>query len=232
MSDIKPAQSDHENSKTDPEKVPQSQQADASPEDANSSEVDKISDKKPDGLNDKAQLSPPVPAGPEPGPVSQWLREQGLQNTPLERDHIGVEMVRVEPLSLLMIASALKGQGFDHLQCQGGYDEGPGLQLVCFYHMVAMGEWTEQVLVNPSQNVLREVRLKVFLSREGTPSLPSLYGLFRGADWQERETFDMFGIKFDGHPHPKRLLMPEDWKGWPLRKDYVQPDFYEMQDAY
>ena len=79
---------------------------------------------------------------------------------------------------------------------------------------------------------LREVRLKVFLSREGTPALPSIYGLFRGADWQERETFDMFGIHFEGHPHPKRLLMPEDWKGWPLRKDYVQPDFYEMQDAY
>ena len=69
-------------------------------------------------------------------------------------------------------------------------------------------------------------------NKEGTPSLPSIYGLFRGADWQERETFDMFGIHFDGHPHPKRLLMPEDWKGWPLRKDYVQPDFYEMQDAY
>ena len=79
---------------------------------------------------------------------------------------------------------------------------------------------------------MREVRLKVFLPREGTPSVPSLYKLFRGADRQERETFDMFGIVLEGHPHPKRLLMPEDWKGWPLRKDYVQPDFYEMQDAY
>ena len=62
--------------------------------------------------------------------------------------------------------------------------------------------------------------------------MPSLYKIFKGSDWQERETFDMFGINFKDHPHPKRLLMPEDWKGWPLRKDYVQPDFYEMQDAY
>jgi len=77
-----------------------------------------------------------------------------------------------------------------------------------------------------------EVRLKVFLPRDGALTIPSLYGIWRGADWQERETFDMFGIQYEGHPHPKRLLMPEDWKGWPLRKDYVQPDFYEMQDAY
>ena len=80
--------------------------------------------------------------------------------------------------------------------------------------------------------VPREVRLKVFLPRDGDLTVPSLYSLFRGADWQERETFDMYGVNFKGHPHPKRLLMPEDWKGWPLRKDYVQPDFYEMQDAY
>ena len=78
----------------------------------------------------------------------------------------------------------------------------------------------------------REVRLKVFLERDGDLTVPSLYSLFRGADWQERETFDMYGVNFNGHPHPKRLLMPEDWKGWPLRKDYVQPDFYEIQDAY
>jgi len=127
-----------------------------------------------------------------------------------------------------VIAAALKAHGFDYLQCQGGYDEGPGQQLVCFYHLVSMSE----LLATSVTAKVREVRLKVFLPREGSPSVPSLYGLFRGADWQERETFDMFGIVFDGHPHPKRLLMPEDWKGWPLRKDYVQPDFYEMQDAY
>ena len=168
---------------------------------------------------------------PEPGPVSQWLNKQGFDHISLDPDHLGVEQIGVDAAVLPMIAAALKSNGFDYLQCQGGYDEGPGEQLVCFYHLLAMAEQVEAMAVDPSAK-LREVRIKVFLSREGTPSLPSIYGLFRGADWQERETFDMYGIQFEGHPHPKRLLMPEDWKGWPLRKDYVQPDFYEMQDAY
>ena len=168
---------------------------------------------------------------PQAGPVSQWLRQQGFEHEVLVADHVGVEQVGVEPAVLPIIAAALKSNGFDYLQCQGGYDEGPGERLVCFYHLLAMAEQVEAMATDPAAK-LREVRLKVFLSREGTPALPSIYGLFRGADWQERETFDMFGIHFEGHPHPKRLLMPEDWKGWPLRKDYVQPDFYEMQDAY
>ena len=169
----------------------------------------------------------PVAASPQLGPVSQWLNKQGFDHDALDADHLGVEQIGVEALFLQVIAAALKSNGFDYLQCQGGYDEGPGERLVCFYHFVAMAEF-----IDGTRDTLREVRLKVFLSREGEPSLPSLYGLFRGADWQERETFDMFGIHFEGHPHPKRLLMPEDWTGWPLRKDYVQPDFYEMQDAY
>ena len=125
----------------------------------------------------------------------------------------------------LGIVEALKSEGFNYLQCQGGYDEGPGLNIVCFYNLIEMSEFKKDI--SP-----REVRLKIFLKRDGEMTVPSLYSLFRGADWQERETFDMYGVNFKGHPHPKRLLMPEDWKGWPLRKDYVQPDFYEMQDAY
>ena len=167
----------------------------------------------------------------EPGPVSQWLNQQGFDHDALDPDHLDVEQIGVEPAVLPIIAAALKANGFDYLQCQGGYDEGPGDRLVCFYHLVAMTEQIEAMAAGDNP-VVREVRLKVFLNREGSPSLPSIYGLFRGADWQERETFDMFGIHFEGHPHPKRLLMPEDWKGWPLRKDYIQPDFYEMQDAY
>lgn len=177
-----------------------------------------------------------------PGPISSWLSAQGFEHEVLGADHEGVEIIGVEPAFLPLVATALKATGFDYLQCQGGYDEGPGGRLVSFYHLVKLaaladrvasadaGAGTNQAL--PSDARPEEVRLKVFLPRDGSLSVPSLYGLFRGADWQERETFDMFGIVYEGHPHPKRLLMPEDWKGYPLRKDYVQPDFFELQDAY
>jgi NAD(P)H-quinone oxidoreductase subunit J len=169
------------------------------------------------------------------GVVSQWLSSQGFEHEVLDADHLGVEVVGVEPAFLPVIAAALKATGFDYLQCQGGYDEGPGGRLVSFYHLVKLGSLADQFAGSqhlPAELKPEEVRLKVFLSRDGNLSIPSLYGLFRGADWSERETFDMFGITYVGHPHPKRLLMPEDWTGFPLRKDYVQPDFYEMQDAY
>ncbi len=159
------------------------------------------------------------------GPISDWLSKNGFKNIPLQDDHLGVEVIKITPSNLLSIVEALKNDGFNYLQCQGGYDEGPGLNIVCFYNLIEMSEFKKDI--SP-----REVRLKVFLARDGDLTVPSLYSLFRGADWQERETFDMYGVNFTGHPHPKRLLMPEDWKGWPLRKDYVQPDFYEMQDAY
>ena len=167
-----------------------------------------------------------APLEPEQGPVSQWLRQQGFDHQVLERDHLGVETIAVDSLVLEPVAAALKAFGFDYLQCQGAYDEGVRGCLVSFYHLVKMGGFTET-----GGDCVEEVRLKVFHDR-ATPVAPSLYGLYRGADWQERESFDMFGICYEGHPHPQRLLMPEDWQGWPLRKDYVQPDFYEMQDAY
>jgi len=174
-------------------------------------------------------------AAPAAGPVSQWLSSQGFDHQVLPPDHLGIEVIGVEPAFLPLLATALKAQGFDYQQCQGGYDEGPGGRLVSFYHLVKLGPLADaanQSGALPAEVKPEEVRLKVFLERNGDLTIPTLYGLFRGADWQERETFDMFGISFEGHPHPKRLLMPEDWKGWPLRKDYVQPDFYEMQDAY
>jgi NADH-quinone oxidoreductase subunit C len=61
--------------------------------------------------------------------------------------------------------------------------------------------------------------LKTRVGREG--ACPSLTGLYRGALWMERECYDLFGIRFEDHPDLRRLLLPDDWDGFPLRKDYA-----------
>jgi NADH-quinone oxidoreductase subunit C len=67
----------------------------------------------------------------------------------------------------------------------------------------------------------RAERLRIKVRLDGAdPHVATLSGMWPAANWLEREVWDMFGIAFDGHPDPRRLLMPEDWDGYPLRKDY------------
>ncbi len=70
-----------------------------------------------------------------------------------------------------------------------------------------------------SMTYRRRVRLECAVTAEN-PHLPSVTTIYPTADWQERETYDMFGIVFDGHPNLTRILMPDDWEGHPQRKDY------------
>jgi NAD(P)H-quinone oxidoreductase subunit J len=168
------------------------------------------------------QTPPEETAIVEAGAVSKLLTENGFDHTALEKDHLGVEIIKVDADLLIPLSTALYAFGFNYLACQGAYDIGPGQELVSFYHLLKVGD----DITDPE-----EIRVKVFLPREN-PVLPSVYWIWKGADWQERECYDMYGIVYEGHPNPKRILMPEDWVGWPLRKDYVSPDFFELQDAY
>lgn len=158
----------------------------------------------------------------EAGATSRWLAENGFEHEALAADHSGVEVIKVDRDFLLPFCSALYAYGFNYLQCQAAYDLGPGEDLVSIYHLAKLSDNADRP---------EEVRLKVFLPRED-PRVPSVYWIWKGADWQERESYDMYGIIYEGHPNLKRLLMPEDWVGYPLRKDYISPDFYELQDAY
>jgi NADH-quinone oxidoreductase subunit C len=72
-------------------------------------------------------------------------------------------------------------------------------------------------------------RLRIKAQVGENEAAPSLVRVWPTADWLEREVYDMFGIVFDGHPHLKRLLLPEEWEGFPLRKDY---DILQQDDAW
>lgn len=75
-------------------------------------------------------------------------------------------------------------------------------------------------------------RIRVKTRIETTEHALSITGVFRAANWMEREVYDLFGITFDGHPNLKRILLPEEWTGFPLRKDYsiVQQDTAWVQE--
>jgi NADH-quinone oxidoreductase subunit C len=77
----------------------------------------------------------------------------------------------------------------------------------------------ELVVMLLSLAQVRRVRMRVQVP-EGEAVVPSLWDVYRGAEAMEREVFDMFGISFTGHPDLTRILMPEDWEGHPLRKDF------------
>ena len=108
------------------------------------------------------------------------------------------------------VLEALKGAGFDYLTdlSAADYLRYPDAK-------DRFGVW--YVLTNTSTGLRLVVKTWV---NDPEPSLPSVYGLWNGADWMEREVYDMYGIVFAGHPDLRRVLMPDEFTAFPLRKDY------------
>ncbi|MPR32712.1 NADH-quinone oxidoreductase subunit C [Salmonirosea aquatica] len=107
---------------------------------------------------------------------------------------------------------------FDHLACITALDNGPEKgTMEVLYHFASI----------PYGHTLV---LKVVLARNGTdeplPVIPTLSHLWRTADWHEREAYDLLGIRFEDHPDLRRILLPADWEGHPLRKDYEAQELY------
>ena len=77
------------------------------------------------------------------------------------------------------------------------------------------------LLLNPGGDGAAAARMRLKVRVSGTnPSLPTLSGVWASANWAERESFDLYGILFDDHPDLRRILLPDDWEGFPMRKDY------------
>ncbi len=107
---------------------------------------------------------------------------------------------------------------FDFLSCLSGVDYGvEANRFGVVYHLASIPYQTQLTLKVSKENN-RDL--------EDLPSFPSITSVYHAADWHEREAFDMVGIFFEGHPDLRRLLLPDDWEGYPLRKDYTTVDKY------
>jgi NADH-quinone oxidoreductase subunit C len=108
---------------------------------------------------------------------------------------------------------------FDFLSCLSGVDYGAEAgRFGVVYHLSSI-PYNLQLVLKVSKTNNRDL--------EELPSFPSITSVYRAADWHEREAYDMLGIYFEGHPDLRRLLMPDDWEGFPLRKDYQNAEYYK-----
>ncbi|MGH9563388.1 MAG: NADH-quinone oxidoreductase subunit C [Terracidiphilus sp.] len=113
----------------------------------------------------------------------------------------------IAPAEIRAACSTVQSAGynfFEDMTAVDWYPLAPRFQLS--YHILSFGRKDR-------------IRLRVLLD-EGDPTVDSIIPVWPGANFYEREVFDLFGIRFSGHPDLRRIMMPDDWKGHPLRKDY------------
>jgi NADH-quinone oxidoreductase subunit C len=150
-----------------------------------------------------SRLSPPE--------IADRLRAQFGEDVLDVTDVFGHAVVRVAPGRYQEVARFLRDEpdlDFDYFDFLAGVDYRPkdgGYEVVCQVHSIR-------------HNL--HARLKVLCDADD-PRCPTLTGVWPGASWHEREAAELFGIVFEGHPHPVKLLLPEQFEGHPLRKDFV-----------
>ncbi len=142
--------------------------------------------------------------------VSQFGSERILA---FRDDAAGDPFVLIRPESVGEVMRFLRSEpslDFDFLSLITGVDYPD--QLTVVYHLFSYSQKHKLVV-------------KVELPK-ASPRVDTVESIWPTANWHERETFDLLGIEFVGHPNLRRILLPEDWDGHPLRKDYQQPDEY------
>jgi NADH-quinone oxidoreductase subunit C len=149
--------------------------------------------------------------------ILRVVNDNARQLTPVVDENTTPKALIIHEADLLPVCAELhrnKETYFDQLSCITGLDNGP-----------AAG--TMEVAYNLySIPYNLHVMLKVILPREN-PAIDSVESIWKTANWLEREVFDMYGIIFRNHSDLRRILLPADWEGYPLRKDYKQQEYYK-----
>ena len=151
------------------------------------------------------EVPPPPPKTPE---AKEFFDAANYKVEELGEDSAGTLMYAVDVADLVQICKDLKSQR--------------KFNVLNFMTAVEYKEGYKNILRLESSKHLEAVVLKVTLAKEN-PTMPSLTDIYASANWQEREAYDMIGIIFEGHPNLTRILNPEEWEGYPLRKDYIGP---------
>jgi NADH-quinone oxidoreductase subunit C len=143
-------------------------------------------------------------------------RPESVQGAKFDRDELSIYIL---PASIRDVCAFLRDDAelrFNFLSdvtCVDWYPSEPRFEVV--YHLVGLPKSNS----GPTTGPVPRVRLKVQLPGED-PTLESVVSVWPSANFPEREVFDLFGVRFEGHPYLRRILMPDDWEGNPLRKDY------------
>jgi NADH:ubiquinone oxidoreductase subunit C len=162
-----------------------------------------------------AAPAPPAPPAPQPTGDYAMLRDAHPDDVAgFEVLSDGVGVLAVKPDGLFTLAGEVKAMGYRILSLLSAYDRTDHFGVLYAFLKPA---------ASPSE--FAELRLRVTQPKAaGEPSFPSLTDLYPAADWQEREMFDMYGIRFEGHPDLRRVFLPGDWTGHPMRKDYKEAE--------
>jgi len=152
----------------------------------------------------------------EPGPFGQFLLEHGIPSKRLANSAGDVETIELEGQHLEAALKRLRNSSeiaLDFLVAVSGVDSPESFDSV--YHL-----WSYS---NLSELVIKVCTPKSQVPAGQLPLVPSLAPFWNAANWHERETYDLVGIRYVGHPYLRRILNPWDWEGYPLRRDYKQP---------
>lgn len=171
------------------------------------------------------QTNAVAPATPEPTAIAKEPEaphfEKSMANDITKHFGDSVQIVFIKPLRIKIMADPSNvvevatfirdSMGYDHAECAGGTDYPKDNQIEVVYHLGSYGR----------EDLAAQILMLAVRTNRDDPHLPTLINVYKSVEYHERETFEMLGVYFDGHPRNDRFLLPEDWADLPpLRKDF------------